>query len=40
VRRQTPDMGGGVIIFDGKVIRRDGSFVDDLQILNPENLIS
>lgn len=37
---QRPDYGGGVIKFDGKVIREDGRFVPKaLQKLNPENLI-
>lgn len=36
---QTPEYGGGEIIFDGEVIRRDGLFVrEDLKGLNPENL--
>jgi len=38
---QTPDMGGGEIYFDGKLIRRDGLFVPKcLQRLNPENLLA
>ena len=40
VMRQTPEAGGGEIIFDGKTIRKDGRFViPELQGLNPENLI-
>lgn len=36
---QTPEFGGGEIIFDGEVIRKDGMFVrEDLLALNPENL--
>ncbi len=36
---QTPEYGGGEIIFDGEVIRRDGLFLpSDLHGLNPENL--
>ncbi len=39
VMRQTPDLGGGEIYFDGKLIRKDGAFVlDELKGLNPENL--
>jgi aminopeptidase len=35
VQIQTPEYGGGDIIFDGELIRRDGLFVpDDLQRLN------
>lgn len=37
---QTPEFGGGEIIFDGVVIRRDGRFViPELEGLNPENLM-
>ncbi len=40
VMRQTPDLGGGEIYFDGELIRKDGLFVpEDLQGLNPENLL-
>jgi aminopeptidase len=36
---QTPEYGGGQILFDDKVIRTDGRFtVPELQPLNPENL--
>ncbi len=36
---QTPEYGGGEIIFDGETIRKDGRFVvDDLKPLNPEQL--
>jgi aminopeptidase len=37
---QRPEYGGGEIYFDGRLVRKDGRFVlDDLQALNPENLI-
>ena len=37
---QTPEYGGGKIFLDDELIREDGRFVvDDLQALNPENLI-
>jgi len=37
---QTPEMGGGEIYFDGKLIRKDGRFVvKELECLNPENLM-
>lgn len=36
---QRPEYGGGEILFDGELIRKDGLFVvDDLKGLNPENL--
>ena len=39
VQIQTPEMGGGEIYFDGKLVRKDGRFIaDELQGLNPENL--
>ena len=39
VLMQDPASGGGEIIFDDVVIRRDGRFIlDELQSLNPENL--
>src|SRR5581483_3412957 len=39
VMRQTPDVGGGEIKFDGKLVRKDGIFVvDELKGLNPEHL--
>lgn len=38
---QRPEWGGGTIHFDGELIRRDGIFLpDDLQSLNPQNLLS
>ena len=37
---QRPEWGGGEIVFDGEVIRRDGVFVvPELQGLNPEALL-
>ena len=39
VMKQTPDVGGGEMTFDGQLVRKDGLFVmEDLQALNPENL--
>ena len=39
VMRQDPDVGGGEIWFDDKVVRKDGRFVvKELEGLNPENL--
>jgi aminopeptidase len=39
IQIQTPKMGGGEIWFDGKLIRKNGSFVPRaLRGLNPENL--
>jgi len=39
IQIQTPQMGGGEIWFDGKLIRKDGRFVPQaLQGLNPEKL--
>jgi aminopeptidase len=39
VMRQTPDVGGGEVWFDGKLIRKNGRFVvKELRGLNPENL--
>ncbi len=39
VLRQDPAVGGGEILFDDKVIRKDGRFVlKELEGLNPENL--
>lgn len=36
---QRPEWGGGEVIFDGEVIRKDGLFLPkDLQPLNPKNL--
>ena len=38
---QRPEWGGGEIWFDGKLIRKDGLFIDpDLDKLNPEYLLS
>ena len=40
VKIQRPEFGGGDIVFDDELIRRDGIFVrDDLKGLNPENLM-
>jgi len=37
---QRPEYGGGIITFDGEVVRKDGVFVkEELLGLNPENLI-
>ena len=37
---QRPDWGGGEILVDGELIRKDGRFVDGpLAALNPENLV-
>ncbi|UCD76873.1 MAG: aminopeptidase [Phycisphaerales bacterium] len=37
---QRPEYGGGEIIFDGEVVRKDGLFVtDDLKALNPDALM-
>lgn len=37
---QTPEYGGGEIVFDGKTIRKDGRFViPELKGLNPEKLL-
>jgi aminopeptidase len=39
VLRQTPEVGGGELYFDGKLIRKDGMFiVKELLGLNPANL--
>ncbi len=39
VNIQTPEWGGGEIIFDGVTVRKDGLFVlPELMGLNPENL--
>ena len=41
VLRQTPDVGGGEIWFDDRLIRKDGRFVvPELEPLNPEHLTS
>jgi aminopeptidase len=38
---QRPDYGGGEILFDGKLIRKDGLFVlKPLQALNPDRLLA
>lgn len=40
VLRQTPEVGGGEIYFDDRLIRKDGQFVlPELQPLNPDQLI-
>ena len=40
VLRMSPEAGGGEIYFDDRLIRRDGRFVlDELEALNPENLM-
>ena len=40
VLRQDPEVGGGELYFDGKLIRKDGRFVtQELAGLNPENLL-
>jgi len=37
--RQDPEVGGGEIYFDGKLIRKDGLFVvKELEGLNPARL--
>ncbi len=36
---QTKDFGGGEIYFDDVLIRKDGVFLNELEVLNPENLI-
>lgn len=37
---QTPEFGGGEMYFDDLLVRKDGRFVvEDLECLNPENLI-
>jgi aminopeptidase len=39
VMRQTPEVGGGEVWFDGKAVRKDGRFVvKELKGLNPQNL--
>lgn len=39
VMKQTPEVGGGEMYFDGELVRKDGLFVvEDLLPLNPENL--
>jgi aminopeptidase len=39
VLKQTPDVGGGELYFDGRLVRKDGLFVvEELLGLNPENL--
>ena len=38
---QTPEFGGGEVLFDGELIRKDGQFVtEDLQKLNSEYLLA
>jgi aminopeptidase len=40
VLRQTPEVGGGEMYFDGTLVRKDGRFViGELEALNPENLV-
>ena len=40
VNIQRPEYGGGEILFDGELIRKDGHFIpEDLQKLNPEYLL-
>ena len=40
VNIQRPDWGGGEILLDGELIRKDGRFVDGpLAALNPEHLV-
>jgi aminopeptidase len=36
---QTHEYGGGEIYFDNVLIRKDGRFLNELEVLNPENLI-
>ncbi|MFA5676351.1 MAG: aminopeptidase [Christensenellales bacterium] len=36
---QRPEYGGGEIYFDGELVRKDGRFLGDLEVLNEENLI-
>lgn len=39
VLRQTPDVGGGQLFFDGELVRKDGQFVvKEFAALNPEHL--
>jgi len=39
VMRQTPEVGGGEVWFDGKLVRRNGEFIaKELRGLNPQNL--
>jgi aminopeptidase len=39
VMLQTPEVGGGEIWFDDRLVRKDGRFVvAELEGLNPENL--
>jgi len=39
VMLQTPEVGGGEIWFDDRLVRKDGRFVvPELEGLNPENL--
>lgn len=41
VNIQRPEYGGGEVIFDGKLIRKDGLFVPpSLQALNPDDLLA
>ncbi len=36
---QRPEYGGGEIYFDGELIRKDGRFLGELDVLNEENLV-
>jgi aminopeptidase len=36
---QRPEYGGGEISFDGELIRKDGRFLGELDVLNEENLV-
>ena len=41
VHIQRPEYGGGLIYFDGELIRKDGLFVpESLHCLNPEYLLA
>lgn len=41
ILRQTPDVGGGEMYFDDRLVRKDGRFIlPELQPLNPENLVT
>jgi len=35
---QRPEYGGGEIYFDDELVRKDGKFLGELEVLNPENL--
>jgi len=36
---QRPEYGGGEIYFDGELVRKDGRFLGELEVLNEENLV-